>query len=111
MKSLKLTPQWDLSVDENGNIAMVDGGLRIAQDVATSCRVWKGECLLNTERGIPYKEEIMGLQPNMSVLQAYASQEGTRIDGAEIITIKDVTFENRVLKPDIQITTNTGESL
>ena len=109
MKSLKLTPQWDLTLDDSGNIAMVDDGLRIAQDVATACRVCKGECLLNTQRGIPYKEEIMGLQPNISLLQAYCSQEGKRIDGAEIITIQDIRFENRVLKPDIRITTNTGE--
>ena len=111
MKSLKLTSQWDLTVDENGNIAMIDDGLQIAQDVATACRVWRGESLFDTTRGIPYKEEIMGNLPNMTVLQAYCSQEGTRINGAEIITIKDVSFENRVLKPDIQITTNTGDTL
>ena len=40
MTSLKLTPDWDLQLDDMGNIATVDGGLQIAQDVATSCRVW-----------------------------------------------------------------------
>lgn len=111
MKSLKLTSDWDLSLDEMGNIATVDNGLEIAQSVATSCRVWKGECLLNTTRGVPYKEEILGYEPNLSILQAYINQEGSRIEGVDTITLQDISFENRVLRPDIRITTLSGEEL
>lgn len=109
MTSLLLTPDWDLQLDDMGNIATVSGGLQTAQDVATSCRVWKGEVLYDTERGVPYKEEILGQKPNLSLLQADYETEAKRIDGVTSVEVVVDSFNNRELVPDIRITLENGE--
>lgn len=109
MTSLKLTPEWDIQLDDMGNIATVDGGLQTAQDVATSCRVWKGEALYDTERGIPYKEDIMGQRPNLSLLQADFETEAKRIEGVASIEVVAESFIDRKLVPDIRIALENGE--
>ena len=109
MTSLKLTPDWDLQLDDMGNIATVDGGLQIAQDVATSCRVWKGEILYDKERGVSYKEEILGQSPNLALLQSDFENEAKRIDGVVSVEVVVDSFSNRKLVPDIRITLENGE--
>lgn len=109
MTSFKLTADWDLQLDDMGNIALVDGGLQKAQDVATSCRVWKGEVLYDVERGVPYKEDIMGQRPNLSLLQADFETEAKRIEGVTAVEVVAESFNNRHLVPDIRITLETGE--
>lgn len=111
MTSLKLTSDWDLQLDDMGNIALVDGGLQKAQDVATSCRVWKGEVLYDVERGVPYKEDIMGQKPNLSLLQADFETEAKRIEGIASVEVEIESFNNRRLVPDIRITLDNGEKI
>jgi hypothetical protein len=109
MTSLKLTPDWDLQLDDMGNIATVDGGLQIAQDVATSCRVWKGEAFYDKERGVPYKEEILGQSPNLALLQSDFENEAKRIEGVASVEVVVDSFNDRKLVPDIRITLEDGE--
>lgn len=109
MTSLKLTPEWDLQLDAMGNIATINGGLQTAQDVATSCRVWKGEVVYDTERGVPYKEEIFGQKPNLSLLQADYETEAKRIGGVASVEVVVDSFKDKKLVPDIRITLENGE--
>ena len=109
MTSLQLTQDWDLQLDDMGNISTVDGGLQLAQDVATSCRVWKGEALYDVERGVPYKEDIMGQRPNLSLLQADLETEAKRIHGVSSVEVIVESFNERRLVPDIRITLDNGE--
>ena len=109
MTSLSLTPDWDIQLDDMGNIATVEGGLQTAQDVATSCRVWKGEALYDTERGVPYKEEILGQRPNLSLLQSDFENEAKRIEGVASVEVVIDSFDNRKLVPDIRITLENDE--
>lgn len=109
MTSLKLTQSWDLQLDDMGNIATVNGGLQTAQDVATSCRVWKGEALYDKERGVPYKEDIMGQRPNLTLLQSDFETEAKRIEGVAFVEVVIDSFNNRKLVPDIRITLENGE--
>lgn len=109
MTSLLLTSEWDLQLDDTGNIATVNGGLQTAQDVATSCRVWKGEVLYDTQRGVPYKEEIFGQKANLSLLQADYETEAKRIEGVASVEVMIDGFNNRELAPDIRITLENGE--
>ncbi|MBS4773139.1 MAG: hypothetical protein KHX55_02550 [Proteobacteria bacterium] len=109
MTSLLLTPDWDLQLDDMGNIATVTGGLQTAQDVATSCRVWKGEALYDTERGVPYKEDIFAQRPNLSLLQADFETEAKRIKGVASVEVVAESFIDRKLVPDIRIALENGE--
>lgn len=109
MTSLKLTQDWDLQLDDMGNIATVEGGLQTAQDVATSCRVWKGELIYDIERGVPYAQEILGQRPNLSLLQSDFENEAKRIEGVASVEVVIDSFDNRKLVPDIRLTLENGE--
>ena len=41
--SLALTDTWDIGLDDSGGLAMTDGRIRIAQDVACYERTFAGE--------------------------------------------------------------------
>ena len=63
-RTLKLDANtWDLSLDGNGNMAIADPGLSVAQDVASACLVFAGECYYDNTLGIPWKEEVLGRRP------------------------------------------------
>ena len=108
MTTLSLNSNWDLMIDNNGNIALITDEQEIAQNVATSCRVFKGEEPFDVERGIPYKTQIMGEYPDSNILNAYFEKEAKRISGVENITVLNSGFVNRTLYPDIEIQTETG---
>ena len=44
---------WDLCVDTSGNIALATEPYAIAQDVASACKTFLGECWYDTTYGIP----------------------------------------------------------
>lgn len=83
MDTIKLnSDNWDLELDASGNMYAVDGNERLAQDVATACRVWRGEALADIEFGVPYRD-IMGNRPALSLISAYL--------GETALTVTDVT--------------------
>ena len=64
MKTLLLDrTQWDLVQDANGNIALATEPYARAQDVASACRLFRGELWYDTAAGIPYFEDILGKSP------------------------------------------------
>lgn len=89
MDTLKLdTTLWDLDVDIYGNIATVGDatpasaqtgpGMRLAQDVATRCRAWRGEVYYDTTQGIRY-DTILGAAPNLAVVQNAFNTEALKV--------------------------------
>jgi hypothetical protein len=50
---------WDLTLDINGNIAMASEPYAIAQDVASACRTFLGECYYDTSQGVPYFQGML----------------------------------------------------
>lgn len=88
MDTLALNPDtWDLTIDAYGNLAtfgdatptvQTGPGMRLAQDVATRCRAWRGEVYFDTTQGIRY-ETILGAAPNLSVLQNSFNTEALKV--------------------------------
>lgn len=109
MKTFALNNSWDLYLDPLGNIAIKEGKSQIAQDVASSCRVWKGEDIWDNSRGVPYKEEVMGRRINISMIQALYGREARRIEGVVDTQVIVSELDNRVLKPDIIAITEDGD--
>ena len=59
---------WDLSIDGSRNIAMATGPYAIAQDVASSLRLFAGELWYDTPQGVPYFADVLGQGVNAGVL-------------------------------------------
>lgn len=66
MKTLKLSqpdtnvPGWDVGLDAAGNLAIETGAQAVAQDVASSVKVFVGDLFYDASAGIPYFDDVLG---------------------------------------------------
>ena len=107
MKTLKLDKTWDLTMDDFNNIGIIEGNERLAQDVASSVRVFKYETPFDIERGIEYNkpdEEKFTLQYDMT-------QEARRIEGVSEAMVVFNSLEDRKLNATIYVTNEQGEQV
>lgn len=98
---------WDLYVDDYGNIATKDSNNEIAQDVASSVRVWLGECIFDVERGIPYNLP----EKHRVSLKDYIQKQALLIDGVNEAVVSFERLEDRKLNVVIYITNENGDKL
>ena len=106
MITLALNDDWDLAdLDSLSNMATKEDNNQIAQDIASSVRVWKGELPFDIERGIEYNkpDEIRG------VLNFEIKKQAELIDGVREVSVVFDKQENRELKMTIYATTDSGE--
>lgn len=110
LTTLYLDPEsWDLTVDAFGNIAMASAPYACAQDAASACRLWLGEALYDTRRGIPYDQAILGkLPPASRLADWYQTEAQTVPDVAKAKAM--LVFDKRALGGQIQLTLNNGET-
>lgn len=104
MKSLKLNNEWDLELNAIGDITVVEEEEDLAQTVATAVRLFQKDFIYDEDLGIPYIEEILGQTNNSAFYEPYIRQEANRINGVANIELTDITFNNRELIANIQIT-------
>lgn len=85
--TLALTQDWDLDLDASGNLRTVGDatpgtqtgpGMRLAQDVATRLRAWRGEVWFNTEQGVDYSR-YLGQAPAILELRSDMQSEALRV--------------------------------
>lgn len=94
MFSIKLDENnWDLDLDASGNLAAVDEPERLAQDVATTCLLWRGESFWDAEFGVPWKAILGGSGYSLSLVEGYIKETAETVEGVETA---DVTLtQNR----------------
>lgn len=108
MKTLGLLDEnWDLFVDDYGNIATKDNNDQIAQDVASSVRVFKGEIPFDIYRGVEYNKP----DENRQNLRQQMVEQVYYIQGVGDCLIDFTELKDRKLRPTIYITTEDGEKI
>lgn len=108
MKTLRLNNEtWDIGVDGYGNIGVVESNQRLAQDVASSVRVWKGELPFNTDRGINYgnPDELM------PTLNYDINNQARYIEGVQDSYVVFDKLTDRKLDVTIYLTNESGEQV
>lgn len=73
------TQDWDLLLDEKGNIAVSDNPYAIAQDVACACSTVLGECYYDDTLGIPYYDKVFARQVGLQYLQSKLQAEALKL--------------------------------
>lgn len=100
---------WDFALDISGNIAVANAPYSLAQDVASTCRLWFGEYIYDTTQGIPYQESILGhLLPVNVLAEMYNKSSLTVPDIATSNTLLQYNKERRTLSGQIQLTLTDG---
>lgn len=111
MISLSLDQKWDLELIPSGSLATTQGSARAAQDTATACRTFRGECWYDTARGIPYLSQVFGGAPPDIVVRQYLETEA--LSQEEVASARAVLtgFDGRSLTGRVRITTEDGEEV
>lgn len=102
---------WDLTLDINGNIAMASEPYSIAQDVASACRTFLGECYYDTSQGVPYFQEILGQTPPLSVLKAALIAAAMTVPEVQSAVVYISSVVGRNVSGQIQVITTGGTTL
>lgn len=109
-KTLALELQdWDLCVDTSGNIALATEPYSIAQDVASACKTFIGECWYNTTYGIPYLQQVLGQLPSQSIIKALLVTAASTVPGCGNPIATITGFTDRVITGQVQFIDSFGQ--
>ena len=100
---------WDLCVDTSGNIALAQAPYAIAQDVASACKTFLGECWYDTTYGIPYLQQVLGQLPSLSVIKALLVIAAQSVPGCGNPIVLITGFQDRQLTGQVQFIDNLGQ--
>lgn len=98
MRSLAITNDWDILIDDNGNFSFVEGNEELLQAACHAIYTFKGEDPFNQNAGIPYFEDILSSKTLSSktskktLIQSYMRHEVKNIDGITNIYLLDDDF-------------------
>ena len=99
---------WDLTLDSSGNIALASEPYSLAQDAATGCRTFLGECYYDTTLGVPYWQDILGKIPAYNLIRQQFIQQALLVPDVVNAQVFFSGFNNRVLTGQIQVTNTAG---
>lgn len=111
MNSLALSGTWDLTLTPGGNLAVVGGVARVAQDVASYERVFQGEGWYDGEAGVPYLQRELAALPPAELVRARADRRALEVPGVGKVVTTLTGFAARVLEGTIRVTTTNGEEV
>lgn len=101
---------WDLSLDANGNIALVGPAYSLAQDVASAIKLFSGELWYDTTKGIPYFSDVLAQLPPLSLFVRYLEDAALSVPGVVKSQINFSSFDNRVISGQVFFIDEVGES-
>lgn len=107
MITLSLDDKWDIHIDSLRNIATKSGSSRLAQDVASSVRVFKGELPFDIDRGVNYAKP----DENRETLNYEMNEQARLVDGVADSVVVFEKLENRTLKPVVYVTNEEGQQI
>lgn len=111
MQTLLLNPPtWDLLVDGSGDIAVAGDPYSQAQDAASAIKLFQGELLYDTTRGVPYWASILGQAPPMSLMKAKWVAAALTVPGTITAVCYIGSFVNRIVTGQVQISNDAGKT-
>lgn len=98
---------WDLTLNDYGNIATKESNDELAQDVASSVRVFLGEMPFDVNRGVSYNtpDDIR------FTLKDEIKKQALLINGVEEAVVSFERIEDRKANVVIYITNEKGDKL
>lgn len=90
MLTLAMDENGDIYVDKNGNFATVSELEALRQKILQRLRLFLGEWFLDTTRGVPYFQNILGENVNPSIATQILTNEIAKED--EITAVKNVQY-------------------
>ncbi len=101
---------WDLTIDASGNIAMASGPYALAQDAASAIKLFKGEYWYDTTLGIPYFQQILGLNPPVNLMRTQFQNAALTVPGIASAKVFFSSISGGQVSGQVQITDTNGST-
>lgn len=107
---IALGADHDLRIGRNGDLLLVDGAARVAQQVKITLLMFLGEWFMDTDFGVPYIESILVKNPKMAAINAILRARIIDVPGVNRILTLTPTFDRpaRALRVVFEIDTTYG---
>lgn len=110
--TLTLQDDWDLHVNDSGDLDTDSGAQGIAQNVANAFRLFTKDAYFFTERGIPHFLIELDSHPKINILRSRLKKTALNVKGVKDCEINLMqTDEDRGLNGYAQITLINGEQI
>lgn len=109
-RSLLLDAQWDLTLDDGGNIATCQDAYAIAQNVANAVRLFTNDAYFDADKGIPHFDIELGHVPPYAVLRSRIIEAARSVEGVASAEVNFTDPDERVLGGEILLTLTQGET-
>lgn len=112
--TLLLNENWDIGVDDNGNIALTTGAYAIAQNCANAIRLFTNDAYFNRTKGIPHFQIELANKPapSRSTLTNRIRKAVMAVDGVLDTEIELVFDEKtRTYGGNVTITVEDGTNI
>lgn len=111
MKTLLLdVVAWDLVLDAAGNIALAAEPYALAQDVASACRLFLGEAIYDTTRGVDYQGTILNQSPPVVVFQEALQRAALTVPGVVSAVCTITSIDNRTVTGQVTFRDSSGQT-
>lgn len=102
---------WDLTLDNNGNIAIATSTYQQAQDICSACRTMVKDMYYSQTEGIPYLEKILGMKTySLALYRQQLYDACMSVDGVTSATV-NLQLKDRVLSGTIQFKNTQDETV
>lgn len=106
-----LSDDWDIELDDNGDIRMLREAEAISQNVCNEGRLFTEDAYFRYEEGIPWFTDQIAQPVKEAVTASHLRQAALSVPGVltvDSITLETVDPKTRVLKAKIEITCEGG---
>jgi hypothetical protein len=109
-RSLFLNDNWDITLDNSGEIATCAGRYCDAQNVANATRLFTKDAYLAQTKGIPHFDIDLGVVPSLSEIRSWYRKAAMGVENIQSASI-DITSidDSRTLRGIITATSLNGE--
>jgi len=107
---IKLTADHDLLL-YSGDIVLVDGAARIAQQIKVTLLTWYGEYFLDNTFGVPYLESIMVKAPNRADIEWILRQRILDVPGVDRVDAMSIQYDNQTRNMQVKFSATTQEGI
>ena len=108
--TLELHDDWDLHVNDAGNLETINYALGIAQNVSNAFRLFTNDAYFFIEKGIPHFLIELDAHPKINILRSRLKKVALQVDGVKDCQINLMADdEERALNGFAELTLINGE--
>lgn len=108
---LALTPGHTLEISPLGDLVLVDGAERIAQQIKVTLLAFLGEWFLDETFGVPYLDAVLVKSPDRAQLEAIFRARIAAVPGVTLVRRIDLLVDRAGRTLDVDFEADTTEGL